>query len=47
MHLKIPNDQLMTGSAFRPPRGGGRWDTVRIPDVVLLSSSQWREMAAR
>jgi Uma2 family endonuclease len=28
------------------PRGG-RWDTGRIPDLVLLPNAQWQEMADR
>jgi Uma2 family endonuclease len=31
---------------LQSPRGG-RWDTGRIPDVVLLPRSQWQEMADR
>lgn len=28
---------------IQSPRGG-RWDTVRIPDVVILPLEQWREL---
>lgn len=30
----------------RSPRGG-RWDTSRIPDVVVIPMSQWRELRNR
>ncbi|MDB9315088.1 Uma2 family endonuclease, partial [Spirulina sp. CS-785/01] len=30
----------------RSPRGG-RWDTSRIPDVVVLPTEQWEELANR
>lgn len=31
---------------IQSPRGG-RWDTVRIPDIVVMASDQWRRMADR
>ncbi|CAD0227913.1 MULTISPECIES: Uma2 family endonuclease [Planktothrix] len=33
--------QMIIG--IQSPRGG-RWDTVRIPDVVILPLEQWREL---
>jgi Uma2 family endonuclease len=33
--------QMVIG--IQSPRGG-RWDTVRIPDVVILPLEQWREL---
>ncbi len=36
--------QMVIG--IQSPRGS-RWDTVRIPDVVVLSTSQWRQMQNR
>ncbi|MEM9005971.1 MAG: Uma2 family endonuclease [Cyanobacteria bacterium P01_F01_bin.86] len=32
--------------AMQSPRGG-RWDTARIPDVMVLSLNQWRELRDR
>ena len=31
---------------IRSPRGG-KWDTCRIPDVVVIPSAQWRSLANR
>ena len=36
--------QMVVG--IRSPRGG-RWDTSRIPDVMVLSLEQWRTLQAR
>ncbi|GBF80415.1 Uma2 family endonuclease [Aphanothece sacrum] len=36
--------QMVIG--IQSPRGS-RWDTVRIPDVVVLSISQWRQLQNR
>jgi Uma2 family endonuclease len=36
--------QMVIG--IQSPRGS-RWDTVRIPDVVVLSASQWRQLQHR
>ncbi|NER00011.1 MAG: Uma2 family endonuclease [Cyanothece sp. SIO2G6] len=36
--------QMVVG--IQSPRGD-RWDTVRIPDVVVLSMVQWRELQRR
>ncbi len=32
--------------AIQSPRGG-RWDTARIPDVVVLQGEQWRDLRER
>ncbi len=31
---------------IRSPRGG-KWDTCRIPDLVVITSEQWRTLATR
>lgn len=36
--------QMVAG--IQSPRGD-RWDTVRIPDVVVLTSQQWRDLQHR
>ncbi len=36
--------QMVIG--VQSPRGG-RWDTVRIPDVVVIPKTQWRELRDR
>ncbi len=38
---------LSQGSnGLQSPRGG-RWDTSRIPDVVIIEKEQWRELQQR
>ena len=42
--LEWVSKQMVVG--IQSPRGD-RWDTVRIPDVVVLSSAQWLELRNR
>ncbi|MCL1466687.1 Uma2 family endonuclease [Argonema galeatum] len=42
--LDWTSKQMLIG--IRSPRGG-RWDTSRIPDVVVISLSQWRDLRNR
>ncbi|MEB3232292.1 MAG: Uma2 family endonuclease [Leptolyngbyaceae bacterium] len=42
--LEWVSKQMVVG--IQSPRGD-RWDTVRIPDVVVLSMEQWRELQRR
>jgi Uma2 family endonuclease len=44
LKLDWTSKQMVVG--VRSPRAG-RWDTSRIPDVVVLSLSQWRELRNR
>jgi len=44
LKLNWTSKQMLVG--VRSPRAG-RWDTSRIPDVVVLSLSQWRELRNR
>lgn len=42
--LSWVSKQMVVG--VQSPRGD-RWDTVRIPDVVVLSLEQWRQLQSR
>jgi Uma2 family endonuclease len=42
--LDWTSKQMVIG--VRSPRGG-RWDTSRIPDIVVIPLSQWRELRNR
>ncbi len=44
LKLDWTSKQMVIG--IRSPRAG-RWDTSRIPDVVVLPLSQWRELRNR
>jgi Uma2 family endonuclease len=44
--LGLPWISKMMGIGIQSPRGT-RWETSRIPDVVILPSEQWRSMAKR
>ena len=37
---------LQAAVGVRSPRSG-RWDTSRIPDVIVMGASQWRELRQR
>lgn len=44
---KLPWTVIQGGLGIQSPRGSHRWDTVRIPDVVVLPLEQWQEMGSR
>jgi len=44
LKLDWVSKQMIVG--VRSPRGG-RWDTVRIPDVVVMAAEQWRGLQHR
>ena len=44
LKLDWTSKQMVIG--VRSPRAG-RWDTSRIPDVVVIPMSQWRELRNR
>ena len=43
---QLPWTTIQGGLGIQSPRGN-RWDTVRIPDVVVLPLEQWQEMGSR
>ena len=43
---QLPWTTIQGGLGIQSPRGN-RWDTVRIPDVVVLPLQQWQEMGSR
>ncbi|MDJ0580362.1 Uma2 family endonuclease [Crocosphaera sp.] len=45
-HLSKPWVSKHKLIGIQSPRGS-RWDTVRIPDVVVLSTSQWQQLQNR
>ncbi|MFS8839550.1 Uma2 family endonuclease [Synechococcus sp. R6-5] len=44
---QLPWTTIQGGLGIQSPRGSHRWDTVRIPDVVVLPLEQWQEMGSR
>lgn len=44
--LGLELEALQAAVGIRSPRRG-RWDTSRIPDVAVISASQWRELRAK
>ena len=43
---QLPWTAIQGSPGIQSPRGN-RWDTVRIPDVVVLPLEQWQEMGSR
>jgi Uma2 family endonuclease len=43
---QLPWTTIQGGLGIQSPRGN-RWDTVQIPDVVVLPLQQWQEMGSR
>lgn len=43
---QLPWTTIQGGLGIQSPRGN-RWDSVRIPDVVVLPLEQWQEMGSR
>ncbi len=43
---QLPWTTIQGGLGIQSPRGN-RWETVRIPDVVVLPLEQWQEMGSR
>ncbi len=43
---QLPWTTIQGSLGIQSPRGN-RWDTVRIPDVVVLPLQQWQEMGSR
>ncbi|WP_457509608.1 Uma2 family endonuclease [Thermostichus sp. MS-CIW-19] len=43
---QLPWTTIQGGPGIQSPRGN-RWETVRIPDVVVLPLEQWQEMGSR
>ena len=44
--LGLELEALQAAVGIRSPRRG-RWDTSRIPDVAVISASQWRELKTK
>jgi Uma2 family endonuclease len=44
---QLPWTVIQGGLGIQSPRGSHRWDTVRIPDGVVLPLEQWQEMGSR